>query len=99
MTKQEWKDILRDRLRVSTKNRSDERAIRQAISELRKEGIIFIPNGDHYYINVDKVEIPFAKDFAKAQKRAWLTQYVNTIKPLERFLDEEDKKELYGVLV
>lgn len=99
MIKEEWKVVLRDRLRVDTTGRKDERAIRKAISELRKEGIIFIPNGEHYYMNADKVNINFAKDFAKAQKKAWLTQYVNTIKPLEKYLDEEDKKELYGVLV
>lgn len=99
---QEWKDTLQCISRVDLREYPNEaRIIRKAISELRKEGIIFIPV--ERYLYADIARNPQLKEkavaFAQAQKKAWLTQYFNTVKPLKDYLTEEDLKEMMGVLV
>lgn len=98
----EWKDILKSISRVDLREHpKDARLIRKAISELRKEGIIFVPVGHYTYADVAKYPTLHdkAREFAQAQKKALITQYRNTLKPLNQFLTEADKRELMGELL
>lgn len=98
----EWKETLSCISRIDLRDYpKDEREIRKAISELRKEGIIFIPVGNHTYADVDKHETlkQKAREFAQEQKNALITQYRNTLKPLSQYLTEADKRELMGELL
>ena len=102
LTVDEWKAFLRTFTPIDlTQFPSEARIIRKAISELRKEGIIFIPV--ERYLYADIARNPQLREkavaFAQAQKKAWLTQYFNTVKPLKDYLTEEDLKEMMGVLV
>jgi DNA-binding transcriptional regulator YhcF (GntR family) len=99
---QEWKDTLQSISRVDLREHpKDARLIRKAISQLRKEGIIFVPVGHYTYADVAKHTTlqDKAREFAQAQKKALITQYRNTLKPLNQFLTEADKRELMGELL
>jgi len=101
MTKQQWKEYLSSIGWVDTslENPKDERIIRKAVSELRKEGIILIPLSAHYYIDVNRCSREDATVFAESQMKAWKTQYFNTVLPLKKFIGEQRFKELMGTLV
>jgi len=101
MTKQQWKEYLSSIGWVDTslENPKDERKIRQAISELRKEGLILIPASPHFYIDVNRCSREDAVMFAENQMAAWTTQYFNTVLPLKKFIGEQRFKELMGTLV
>lgn len=101
MTKQWWKDYLTNMGYVDTsaENPKEERRIRQAISELRKDGIILIPVSSHLYMDANRCDKQDAVTFAEAQVQAWKTQYFNTVLPLKKFIGEQRFKELMGTLV
>lgn len=101
MTKQQWKEYLTSIGWVDTalENAKDERRIRQAISELRKEGLILIPLSSHYYISTDRCSREDVEIFAEQQLAAWKTQYFNTILPLKKYLKDDGLVELMGRLV
>jgi len=78
----------------------NERMFRKAISELRKDGEIYIPSykdGNYYHTSIltdEQIE-----QFAIAQVHHWKTQYFNTILPIKKFIKEETLRELMGELL
>ncbi len=92
-----WKEILRKQTRVATDNQ-DERIVRQAISELRKENIIFIPVGTKVYARVDETMTDDVEQFVATQIKHLKTQYFNTVKPLRNYVSDEKLKSMMGQL-
>ena len=76
-----------------------ERTIRLAISELRKEGIIFIPTNSHTYELVnEETPIEVVERFVGSQIRHLATQYFNTVKPLKNYVADEKMKTMMDQL-
>ena len=100
MTKEQWKEELRHSHQVDTRYTPDqERTIRQAISELRKEQIIYIPTNTHTYQRVtEETPIEIVEKFVKGQVKHLATQYFNTVKPLKNYVADEKLKEMVGQL-
>lgn len=100
MTKEQWKKELKKSQKVNTQFTPDqERTIRLAISELRKEGIIFIPTNSHTYELVnEETQIEDVERFVKMQVKHLATQYFNTVKPLKNYVADEKLKTMIGQL-
>lgn len=73
----------------------DNRAARQAMSDLSKEGIIFIPMGKRRYVRVERAAKSLVNRHLWSLIRMLRTTYINRIKPLEKYLSEEQKQYLY----
>ena len=67
---------------------TNEREIRRKISELRKEGIIYIPLYPKQYHHIDTCTITEIETFAKAQLSHMKKQYFNTLRPLKNHLSD-----------
>lgn len=77
------------------------RQVRQAISELRKDGVIYVPLGNNRY---GKLNPEVAKDremieaFVRTQVAHLATQYFNTVKPLKNYVSDAKLKTMIGQL-
>jgi DNA-binding transcriptional regulator YhcF (GntR family) len=98
MTVTAWKEVLRKNTWVSTDGNKDERAIRKAISELRKEGIIYIPAGTYKYLRVEAGMTKEVEQFVAKQIKHLATQYFNTVKPLRDYVSDEKLIDMMGQL-
>lgn len=98
MTKSEWKEYLLTIGFIDTRPmpESEERLVREVISELGNEGIMFVPKGK-VYENADRLPRAEAEKFFDKQARAWLTQYFNKILPGRKYLSEQVNAEIHGV--
>jgi hypothetical protein len=100
----EWKETLKVISRIDLKEHwSDERKIRKAMSQLRKEGIVFLPIEPFVYVDIaknkgERVENAKRK-YVNAEWRKAITHINNTCRPLSAYINEEMKKEMMGVLV
>jgi transposase len=85
---------------IQTSDYNSERTIRQLLSQLRKEGIIFIPSkrGKGVYVRIDKAQQDEIEQYAQAQSRHFKTQYFNTMLPMKKYLSDQKLKELFGQL-
>ena len=83
---------LRLEIIVNTADYPQERIVRSVLSQLRKEGILFIPSdqGKGIYIRIDHASRNEIESYAKAQARHFKTQYFNTMLPMKRYV--EDRK-------
>lgn len=97
MTKQQWKEYLLDIGYIDTRpmDEPEYRLVREAISELGADGILFVPD-KRVYTAVERLPIEEARKFANKQFAAWITQKTNKINPLFAYLSEENKKVLMG---
>ena len=78
----------------------NERMIRRAISELRKEGTLYLPvHNDGAYYHIDMCSDEQIEAFAESQLSAWMTQYFNTILPIKKYIKEEKLKQFMGQLL
>lgn len=77
-------------------NQGDDRLIRKAISELSKEGIIFISVGKYSYKRIEIATDEEKSRYFNLIKSTLATTYYNRIIPIKHFLSDEQKKELYA---
>ena len=81
----------------------EDRSIRNTISKLRKEGIIFIPVkcdyvGHRKYVRFDEATKAQRESFRKTERKKWLTTYFNTILPIDGELKDTRLHEIMGSL-
>ena len=76
----------------------NERLVRKLISELRKEGVIYIPVESKLYRHIDLCTVDQIETFAKKQLAHMKKQYFNTLKPLNSALQDVKLKEMIGAL-
>lgn len=77
------------------------RQVRQAMSELRKEGVIYVPVGNNRYqkLNPDvSKEREQIEAFVRTQVAHLATQYFNTVKPLKNYVSDAKLKNMIGQL-
>lgn len=100
MTKQQWKEYLLDIGYIDTRpmDEPEYRLVREAISELGSEGVVFVPD-KRVYTLADRLPYEEAQKFANKQFTAWLTQKRNKIDPLFNYLSDENKNMMMGRLV
>lgn len=79
----EFKRLVASQSTIQTSDYNSERTIRQLLSQLRKEGIIFIPSkrGKGVYVRIDIAQKEEIEQYAQAQARHFKTQYFNTLLP------------------
>jgi hypothetical protein len=92
-----WKEKIKALDVVNTKNKNG-RVMRTAMSELRKEGVIFVPLGKFNYFKVDETMTDDVERFLKKQIKHLKTQYFNTVKPLRNYVSDEKLKSMMGQL-
>ncbi len=92
------KNILCEQTIIRTSEFKSERSVRQLLSQLRKEGVIFIPSklGKGVYIRVDQASKEEIDQYAHAQAKHFRTQYFNTMLPMKKFVDDQKLIELFG---
>ena len=84
------KDEIRKKLLVDTADYPQERVVRSILSQLRKEGILFIPSnlGKGVYVRIDHAHRSEIESYAKAQARHFKTQYFKTMLPMKRYVED-----------
>ncbi len=92
------KSVLCEQTLIRTSEFKNERVIRQLLSQLRREGIIFIPSklGKGVYVRIDHAAQEEIDQYAKAQAKHFKTQYFNTMLPMKRFVEDQKLIELFG---
>ena len=99
-----WKEFLTRESEIEFSNTDpEERVIRKAISELRKQGIIYIPirsmyQGFRKYIKFEDATEEQKQSYAKSRARSLYTQYVNTLLPVKSAIKDERLLALMGAL-
>ena len=88
------KDVIREREVVKFTN-GDNRAIRKAMSELRAEGIIFVPIGDWIYKRTENCTNEEKEAFYRKQLSHLNTQYFQTVKPIQNHLRKDFLEEVH----
>jgi transposase len=83
---------------IKTSDYQSERTIRQLLSQLRKEGVIFIPSklGKGIYVRIDTAHRDEIEQYAQAQAKHFKTQYFNTMLPMKKYLEDQKLKDLFG---
>lgn len=92
-----WKEQLRNAGSIDIQDHPEERQIRKAVSELRKEGIIFLPI-KHEYWRIDYVTSDKIEEYAQTQIAHLQTQYFNTLLPIKRYIKDEALRHKIGQL-
>ena len=84
------KDEIVQQTLVNTADYPHERIIRSILSQLRKEGVLFIPSdqGKGIYIRIDHANRSEIESYAKAQARHFRTQYFNTMLPMKKYVED-----------
>ena len=73
---------------VTTRHSRDERKTRGIISQLRKEGHIYIPIASKTYRNIKYCTIEQVESFVRTQIAHMRKQYFNTLRPLKNHLSD-----------
>lgn len=94
------KEVIRQKVLVNTADYPNERVIRSILSQLRKEGVLFIPskNGKGHYVRIDHANKHEIESYAQAQARHFRTQYFNTMLPMKRYVEDLKLLRLLGRL-
>jgi len=84
------KDEIKQKVLVNTADYPQERVVRSVLSQLRKEGMLFIPSekGKGIYIRIDHANRSEIESYAKAQTRHFKTQYFNTMLPMKHYVED-----------
>jgi hypothetical protein len=85
---------------VYTADYPHERTVRNIISELRKEGLIFIPSslGKGIYITIENASETEVVNFYNSQEKHFKTQYFNTMLPIKNWIKQNNNAKLMGRL-
>jgi len=85
-----FKEAVAYRDKITLINDSDRnRYQRRAISELRKEGIVFVPIGNFVYKRIELCTREQKDKFINTHTASLRTQYLNTLKPLKDHMTKE----------
>lgn len=87
-----------NRINIYEFGKSKERTVRKVISELRREGVIFIPIAPYVYANANTLSDEEVRQFMNAQIGHLRTQYFNTLKPLQNRVKDDQLKNFMGQL-
>ena len=71
------------------------RGQRKMLSDLRKEGIIFIPIGNFTYKRIEKCDREQIDKYINTQIASMNSQYFSTIKPIKDYMTDEQLKRLH----
>jgi hypothetical protein len=71
------------------------RVYRRAISELRREGIIYIPVDKRFYKRIELCTKEEQDKYIRKQLSSWKTQYFNSIVPIKNYMTDEHLKILH----
>ena len=75
-----------------------ERAVRRAISDSRKFGVILVPTYAYYYESAENATPEEVEQFLETQIRSLRTHYHNTIRPLKDKVKTDKMIKLMGQL-
>ena len=93
------KEELRDQRFITKNSYTNERAVRRAISELRKEGVIFIPTDETgVYVRIDYATSDLVSRYLHSQIESVKTQLKNTMLPLREYVKDQKLEKLIGRL-
>lgn len=100
MTPCDLKEVVRQQYMIKTSDYQSERAIRQILSQLRKEGVIFIPSklGKGIYVRIDHASKEEIDVYARSQAKHFKTQYFNTMLPMKKYVQDQHLQSLFGQL-
>lgn len=90
-----YKNLIRDQEEIQLSNGPYYRQMRKAISELRAEGVIFIPVGDYLYRSVSHCTTEQIVNFAKERDASLKTEYFNTLHSVKKYLNKEQLDQLH----
>jgi len=84
------KDEIKQKVLVNTADYPQERLVRSVLSQLRREGVLFIPSekGKGIYIRINHANRCEIESYAKAQARHFKTQYFNTMLPMKNYVED-----------
>ncbi len=75
------------------------RFIRRIIGEFSRKGKILIPvGGDRFYKDVELLPIELVEKYAQSQINHIKNQYQNKVRPLRKYINDEQLKSLMGTL-
>ena len=94
------KDYLTTLKIIYTSDYPDERIVRKAISELSKEGLIFIPSsiGKGIYVSIDGASEDEIVRYYLSQDKHFKTQYFNKVVPIKNWIIQHNNAKLMGRL-
>lgn len=83
---------------IKTSDYPSERVIRQILSQLRKEGIIYVPSklGRGVYVRIDHASQIEIEAYAHSQVKHFKTQYFNTMLPMKQYIQDQKLQALFG---
>lgn len=102
--KNTWSDfILSESIIEYPKSDPSDRQIRNSISKLRKQGIVFISvKSDKYgyrkYVRFEQATDEQRKEYAAVETKKWKTTYFNLIVPVGKGMIDNQLHELMGRL-
>lgn len=97
--KQQVKQVIEEKgyINVNHFGSKSERSVRDAISELRKEGFITVPmNKSWTYFHSDMVDQETLNDYYQTQKAHLKKQYYNTLLPIAKEIKDKQMIGLMG---
>lgn len=77
-------------------NGNENRFQRKAISELRKEGVVFIPVAPFVYRRIELCNEEERNSYINSQIASAKTNYRNTILPIRHYMSAEQLRELHN---
>lgn len=85
---------------IYTSDYPNARSVREVLSELRKDGYIFIKSdiGKGVYVAIEKASKSEIAKYAHAQIRHFKTHYFNTVLPMKQYVEEQEHVRLFGRL-
>ena len=99
-TLREVKDYIKTLKIIYTSDYPQERTVREAISELSKEGIIFIPSsiGKGIYVSIEGASEDEIVRYYQSQDKHFKTQYFNKVLPIKKWIINNNNSKLMGRL-
>lgn len=101
MSQLELIDIIKNQVYVDTADYGvDERVVRNIISQLRRQGVIFVAThkGKGTYIRIDHATHEQRSKFEHAEMKRWKSEYFSNILPIKNYMSDMRNILLMGVL-
>jgi len=100
MTVLEIMDRIRDKQYVCTLDYPNERRAREAITKLKKQGIVFIAvhKGKGTYERIEVAEKRKVEKYMKSEKKRWESHYFNNLLPLKGKTQDIEFEKMMGRL-
>lgn len=101
MTQHELIDILKNQVYVDTADYGvDERVVRNALSQLRRAGVIFVATrkGKGTYVRIDHATHEQQSRYEHSEMKRWKSEYFSNILPMKHYMSDMRNIFLMGVL-